>query len=123
MTSIRLLYNQLNIFDPVHGQKLAEVGLSLAVETANAEHPKWSERCWQLFFQWLNRKPRYFEFMIEDFRDYVYSYGLIEAPKSDRAFGFLSVKAMKREMIEFSRVAKVKNKKAHATPANVWRKR
>ncbi len=115
---------QLDIFfDRAAGVALAKAGMDLGVETANAEHPKWSDRCWLLFFNWLNKKPRYYEFMIEDFRDYVYQYDLIEKPKSERAFGFLSVRAVKRELIDHSGTAKVKNKKAHATPANVWRKK
>lgn len=110
-------------FDQAAGEHLAKVGMELAVETANAEHPKWSDRCWQLFFQWLNKKPRYYEFMIEDFRKYVDEYGLLKKPKSERAYGFLSGKALRRGLIEFSKTAKVKNRKAHATPANVWRKK
>lgn len=114
---------QSTIFDIIEGKKLAETGLQLAVETANAEHDNWSERCWQLFYQWLNKKPRYFEFMIEDFRKYIEDFDLLEIPKSNRAFGFLSVKAIRNDLICFSRMAKVKNKKAHATPANVWVKK
>lgn len=118
------MYKQSTIeFDVIQGAKLAEAGLSLAVETANAEHEKWSERCWQLFYQWLNKRPRYFEFMIEDFRAYLEKYDLLEKPKSDRAFGFIPGKALRRELIVFSRIEKVKNKNAHATPANVWRKK
>lgn len=108
-----MAYKQAIIdFDLKAGESLAEVGCQLAVETANSEHPKWSERCWQLFVFWLNKKPRYFEFMIEDFRDYVYRYDLIERPKSERAFGFLSGKGLKRELILFLKMDKVKNKKA-----------
>lgn len=116
------MFKQLDIFDQAAGERLAVAGMELAVETANGEHPKWSERCWQLFYQWLNKKPRYYEFMIEDFRKYLYDYDLIERPKSDRAFGFISVKAVKMNLISFSKMERVKNKKAHATPASVWMK-
>lgn len=118
------MYKQSTIeFDVIQGAKLATAGMELAVETANAEHPKWSERCWQLFYQWLNRKPRYFEFMVEDFRKYVYEYDLLEKPKSERSFGILSGMALRRNLIEFSRMDKVKNVKAHRTPVHVWRKK
>lgn len=114
------MLKQLDIFDQEAGKRLAVVGMEQAVETANSEYPKWSDRCWQLFYQWLNRKPRYYEFMIEDFRNYLYHYDLIERPKSDRAFGFISIKAVKMNLIVFSKMGRVKNKKAHATPASVW---
>jgi hypothetical protein len=48
---------------------------------------------------------------------------LLENPPSNRAFGFIPVRAVKEGWIEFSRIAKVKNRKAHATPANAWRKK
>jgi hypothetical protein len=118
------LNEQIKIdFDRPAGEALAKAGMELAVETANAEHPNWKDRCWQLFFAWLSRKPRYFEFMVEDFRRYLYDYDLIEKPKSDRAFGFISTQARKRDLILWVRMDKVKNKKAHATPANVWMKK
>lgn len=117
------MYKQLDIFDQKAGENLARIGMELAVETANAEHPKWSERCWQLFYQWLNKKPRYHQFMIEDFRIDLYRYDLIEKPKSDRAFGFLTGKAVRRGLIESCGTQKVKNRKAHATPAGLWRKK
>lgn len=114
------MFTQLNIFDKAAGERLAVAGMQLAVETANAEHPKWSERCWQLFYQWLNKKPRYYQFMIEDFRKYLYDYDLIERPKTDRAFGFLSGKAVREGLIQSAGTRKVSNKKAHATPAGLW---
>jgi hypothetical protein len=114
------MYQQLNIFDQKRGQELAQVGLELAVDTANAEFPKWSERCWQLFWQWLNKKPRYYRFMIEDFREHIYKMDLIERPKSDRAFGFLSSKAVRLGMIISGGTAKVKNQTAHCANAGVW---
>jgi hypothetical protein len=110
-------------FDAQRGEELARAGMELAVETANAEHPKWSERCWKLFWQWLNKKPRYHEFMIEDFRQDLYKYDLIEKPKSDRAYGFLSKRAVKQGLIMHAGTAKVKNSNAHGTPANVWVKK
>lgn len=116
-------YNQLDIFNQDEGKRLADAGLSLAVETANREHTGWSDRCWNLFYQWLNNKPRYFEFMIEDFREYLSIYGLLEMPKSNRAFGFISKRALKHELIEFGKITNVKNPKAHCARATTWRKK
>lgn len=115
--------SQLDMFKQDEGKRLADAGLNLAVDTANTEHPGWAERCWQLFWQWLNKKPMYFEFMIEDFREYLNKYDLLEKPKSDRAFGFISKKAVSRGLIELSRIVRVKNKKAHCANAALWIKR
>jgi len=111
------------VFDLPAGERLADVGMELAVETANNEHPEWKDRCWKLFWQWLNKKPKYHSFMIEEFRMYVYQYDLLERPKSDRAFGFLSKKAVKEGLVIHGGTNKVSNIKAHGTPANVWVKK
>lgn len=104
------------------GKQLAEAGLSLAVESAEKKEKGWSRLCWQLFLVWLRRQRRGSEFKIEDFRKYLYDYDLISAPPSERAFGFVSVKAKKEGWIAFVRTEKVKNKKAHGANASVWRK-
>jgi hypothetical protein len=111
------------MFDGQRGEELAKAGLELAIETAEAEHPDWKSQVWQLFWQWLNRKPKYFEFMVEDFREYLLTYDLKLQPKSDRAFGFISKRALKEGLVMHGGLRKVRNKKAHATPANVWIKK
>jgi len=111
------------VFDMVEGKKLADVGLSLALETAEKKEKGWTLLCWQLFLVWLRRNvKRNEEFKIEDFRKHLYDYDLIEKPPSERAYGFLSKRGVKTGFIEFSRVGNCKNKKAHATPVNIWRK-
>lgn len=120
----RSLFDQPNepslTFDIKRGQELADAGLSLAVESANKKEKKWSLLCWQLFIFWLRRKKRGEEFMIEDFRKYLYDYDLIAAPPSERAFGFISVRAKNQGWIKFVRTQKVKNQKAHCANAAVW---
>lgn len=113
---------QRTIFE-TEGQRLADVGLSLAIETADAEFPNWSERCWQLFVLWLKKKPEGYEFMIEEFRTDAYKWNKIERPKSDRSFGFLSKRALKKRMIDFVGNRKVNNVKAHSCFASIWRKK
>lgn len=110
-------------FENTTGEQLAEIGLSLAVETAEKKEKGWQKRCWQLFLWWLRYKKRYSEFMIEDFRIDMYAKDLLEPPPSERAYGFISKRGVKYGWIEFSRIGKVKNKKAHATPVNVWMKK
>lgn len=111
------------VFDIIRGKKLGEVGLSLAVENAERKENGWSRLCWQLFLVWLRRNvKRGQEFKIEQFRSHVQKMGLIENPPSERAYGFLSKRAVKTGFIEFAGVGKCKNVKAHSTPVNVWRK-
>ena len=102
---------------------LADKGLEMAVETANRKDKDWSKLCWQLFLVWLRRKKRYSEFKIEEFREYLYKYDLLEPPPSERAYGFLSKRGVKSGFIEFSGIGKTDNTKAHGTPVNVWRKK
>lgn len=118
------MFKQLDIqFDLPAGEHLAEVGLELAVESADRKEKDWSKKCWQLFLWWMRRNiKRGGEFMVEDFRKHVKEYGLLEDPPSNRAFGFVSKRALNGGWIVFSRVASVKNKKAHAARATMWRK-
>ena len=118
------MVEQLQIsFDSVASRQLAVVGMELAKESANQKEKGWSKICWQLFLVWLRRKPRYSEFMIEEFRKYLYEYDLITKPPTDRAYGFLSKRAEQAGFIEFSRIAKTTGKSAHSANASVWRKK
>lgn len=110
---------QLSILDAIaEGELLAQEKMHAAVAAANRQHPGWKERCWKLFKEWVMSKPPGYHFMIEDFRESCKD--KIETPKSNTAFGFLSVKANRDGLIQHAGTAKVKNKKAHRTPANVW---
>lgn len=118
-----MLYKQISIFDAVQGQTLALTGLQLAQETAEKQFPGWNDRCWELFVQWINTKPRGYEFLIEDFREYLQGYGLIEMPPSLRSFGFIALKKEGKNLMEKTGYTKkVANKKAHRANASVWRK-
>lgn len=112
------------VLDIKRGQQLAVTGAELARESADVKVKDWSRQCWQLFLWWLRRNvKRGGEFMIEDFRKHVIEMGLLEVPPSNRAFGFISIRANKRGWIEFVRTDKVKNVKAHSANASVWRKK
>lgn len=70
------------------GDQLAIAGMEQAKENADRKIKGWSDKCWELFISWLNSKPRYSEFMLEEFRNYCK--GLIEDPPDQRAYAFLS---------------------------------
>lgn len=114
---------QPDLFSQSTGESLAVAGMTLAKESADNNVPGWSDRCWQLFWHWLNRKPPYYQFMLEQFRAYVYKMDLIEPPPSERAFAFLTKRALKKDLIGFVKTDKVKNRKAHSANANVWFKK
>lgn len=107
-------------FSMERGQHLAEVGMNLAVETANAEHNGWSDRCWSLFIEWLKVKPSGFLFMIENFRQYIYEYDLLERPRSERAFAFISKRAIKEGLVLYGGIQSVTNARAHSAKASIW---
>lgn len=104
------------------GQSLAVTGMNMAVESANKKEKDWSKRTWQLFLFWLRALKRGSTFMIEQFRSDMYEKDLIIPPPSERAYGFLSHKASRSGYIQFVETKKVKNKKAHAANAAVWRR-
>jgi len=108
------------VLDAQRSDELARAGLSLAVESANKKEKSWTQLCWQLFLFWLRKRKEGEEFMIEDFRKYLYNYDLIIAPPSERAFGFIAVRAKNQGWIKFVRTQKVKNIKAHSANASVW---
>ena len=119
-----MLYGQtILVFDAPAADRLAQAGIDVAGDNADRVRDKWRADCWRLFWQWLNKKPRYFQFQVEDFRMYLQEYDLLELPPSNRAFAFLVSKARKDNLIEYVRDEKVNNTKAHGAKAAVWMKR
>jgi len=81
---------QAIVIDISQAKKLADLGLSLALETAEKKEKGWTKLCWQLFLVWLRRNvKRGNEFMIEDFRKHCVDMGLLEMPPSNRSFVFI----------------------------------
>lgn len=107
-------------FNRQRGKELGEIGLSLAVETAEKEFPGWKERCWTLFTKWISKKPVGFEFQTELFRQDCEKWKMIEKPNSLRAYGFIPKRAEKAGLIRFAGNRKVSNVKAHACFSSVW---
>jgi hypothetical protein len=114
---------QLNIFDLLKdttGEKLAETGLQMAVDSAENAAPGWKERCWQLFLEWLSQQKHRSTFRTETFRVWCELGERIEKPPSSRAYGFIPKRAVKEELISWAGYDKAVNKKAHATPCSLW---
>src|SRR5688572_12683848 len=110
---------QLNITE---SEQAATEGLARAVEKANRDYSDWSERCWQLFLKWLSKKQVGFHFQVEEFRADLMTWNKIEEPQSNRAFGFVSKRALSQRLIVSAGKAKTKSKTAHGANSEVWRK-
>lgn len=107
------------ILDYSEGKRLAQYGLSVAVNNANKEHPDWSKRCWDLFKRWIGKKEPGFQFLMEKFRQDCYKFNMIERPKSERAFGYITKRALKEGLVITSGTGKVANPKAHNANASI----
>lgn len=115
--------SQLSILDLIaEGQQKAHEGLARAVDHADRETPGWKERCWTLFLEWLDRMPAGFRFKVEDFRLYVEAQGKLEQPPSLRAFGLVSIRALKAGLIVSRGTVKVNNPKARRANVGLWEK-
>jgi len=113
---------QAIVIDISQAKKLADLGLSLALETAEKKEKGWTKLCWQLFLVWLRRNvKRGNEFMIEDFRKHCVDMGLLEMPPSNRSFGFIP-KYGKDKYFQFVKITKTKSAKGHGANASVWMK-
>lgn len=102
------------------GILLARRGLNLAVEKADRDNEGWSEKCYNLFLEWLKEKPVGFTFMVESFRNHIERNMKIETPHSRRAYGMVSKRALKDQLIKYFDTRPVKNATAHSARATVW---
>ncbi len=109
--------SQLNI---EFSKKARDKGIERAVAHADKEVDSWSHDAYEAFKNWLAAKEQGETFLIEDFREAVAQ--TLEDPPSRRAFGFLPLKAAKDGLITKAGYGKVKNVKAHLTPASLWSK-
>lgn len=112
--------NQPTLFET--GTDLRDQGIERAVSHAERIDPGWKEKVWDLFKRWIAKKEVGYKFLIEDFRRDVEKFGKIESPPSNRAFGFVSVRAAKQNLIIQVGTQKVKNKKAHRANSACWQK-
>lgn len=110
----RLLFNTARFT----GEELRDRGIKQAEDSAG---PLWKNEALHLFKRFLRESPLN-EFLTEDVRAFAYSNGLPH-PKSERAWGAVIIAMNRLELVEFVRHGNVKNPKAHATPASVWRRK
>ena len=104
--------NQLNIFE---GNKLRDIGINQSFDHAETKSISWGESAYSFLRQYIKSNN---QFMAEDVR--VASKGVVEDPPSKRAWGAIFVMAKKNELIRSIGYGRVKNPKAHRTPATLW---
>ena len=94
-----------------------DLGISLAEDKANLDHPNLTELALiQLRCFLLENKG---EFQMEDVREFAYKNGLQQA-ESNRSWGAVAVKARKLGLIQFVRIEPTRGITAHRANANVY---
>lgn len=98
-------------------QDLANDGMARAVEHADAVEGDWSERAYQML---LDYALNHFEFMTENVRVWAHERGL-PTPPDGRAWGAITVRAVRDKIIIRDRYQFTRIPPAHSTPRPVWR--
>lgn len=113
-----MTYIQTSLLDAIaEGERLKEIGMQSAVDHANAKSPGWSAKAREFI---INKfLPLHKRFMTEDIRAFAALHDF-ELPPHGRAWGGVVAGLAKDLLIINIGTAKVKNPKAHRTPASVW---
>lgn len=99
------------------GQEARNIGINQAYDHANKVEPSWGDKAYLYLKKYISLSSN--EFMTEDIRKS--SEGILNEPPSKRAWGAVIVRAKREGIIEHNGYRSVSNKKAHATPASVWK--
>jgi hypothetical protein len=99
-------------------QRITEAHIQIAEDHANAVHPNWSESAFEYLKVYLSHTRS--QFMVEDFREAAQQ--VIPTPPSLRAYGAVILKAAKAGLVRKVGYGKVRNIRAHRTPATLWQK-
>jgi hypothetical protein len=97
------------------GEELRDQGMKLALDNANEKTENWYDKAYNRVVEHSKKES---EFMVEDVREA--ARGILAEPPSNRAWGLVVRKAKSNNVIKWVRYDKVKNPKAHCTPASVW---
>jgi len=109
----------MNLFT---GKEYALQGMTAAVEHADKVHVDWSKSAYKLLCLYLVTIGIDNGFMAEDFREWIKENNLLPEPPHTRAFGAIMQKAAKNNLITRAGFGQVRNPKAHAANATVWKK-
>lgn len=98
-------------------QDLAIDGMTRAIEHADAVEEGWGDRAYAMLVDFALGR---FEFMTEDVRVWAHAQGL-PVPPDGRAWGAVTVRAVRDKIIVRDRYQKTRIPPAHSTPRPVWR--
>jgi hypothetical protein len=123
----REFMSQLAIFDEVTtARNLRDEAIGRAIDHANVVEPKWAKRAWELFEFYCSTLTAFSkstsdeEFKTEHFVQYALGHGLPKPP-DNRAFGAITLKAVKSGLITRVRYEAKDDPKSHGQPISVWR--
>lgn len=110
--------NQLTLFDRPTARQRRDDGMKRAERHAGNA---WSEAAYGYLMRFIACIPPDRRFMTEQVRQFAYHHGL-SAPPSERAWGAVTIRAVKDGKIVQCGFGKVSNDKAHCANAAIWRK-
>ena len=112
---------QLSLMDLLQdGNKLAEAGLSLAVDHAEGVDPEFKAKAWKLFLEWLSFQKHRSVFKMEDYINWLKLNDKMRMPPINQAFGFLPKKAAKEELIKKVGFMESTKPQSHCRPCTLW---
>lgn len=100
-------------------RQMALDGMARAAEHADAVDEGWSDRAYSALREYALKND---EFMTEDVRVWAHRNGL-PTPPDGRAWGAVTLRAVKANLVVCDRYRKTRIPPAHATPRPVWRSR
>lgn len=109
------MIDQIGLFAPEQeARRLRDEGIRQAAEHAGDD---WGTRAYALLLQFIAQLPGDL-FMTEDAR--FWSAGKLEAPPDARAWGHVTLRAVKARVIAKHGYAPQKDPRQHMSPGNVW---
>lgn len=103
-------------FSVTRARERRDEGIKQSEDSANDLHANWSDTAYDFLKGYIKINP---VFQVEDVR--FASQGIVKAPKSQRAWGAVILRAAREGLIWQDGFKKVKNVKAHRTPAALWK--
>lgn len=109
--------NKQGILELFSGETLRDEGIETSITHADSIIENWQQTAYQFLLRYV-RENKNSKFMAEDIRNS--SDGWVPEPPNNRAWGGIIVRAAKAGIIKRIGYKKVKNTKAHCTPAAIW---
>ena len=109
-----------SVFDSQKSFEAAELGMSVAIKSANKKHNEWQEKAFDFLVKYVKSHRKGHRFMIEEVRRHAELSGEVPMPPSKRAWGPIARVAQTMGYIEKKYIKSVSNVDAHSANAGVW---